>query len=236
MYYITGDTHRDFKRVQRFCERMGTTKDDVLIILGDAGINYFLDERDNDLIKNVISKLSITLFCVHGNHEVRPDSLPWTDIGWLNDNPVCKDTRTDNLVYAINGIPYMFNGYKTHVIGGAYSVDKHYRMANGLKWFPDEQPSDEFKQELEDYFDKTGWQADIILSHTVPLKYEPIEAFLSVVDQSTVDRSTEEWLNTIEDRLDYKKWYAGHFHVDKKIDKLQIMFESFDELKINEEE
>ena len=39
--YITGDTHGDFRRVAAFCDKVKSTKDDVLIILGDAGINYY---------------------------------------------------------------------------------------------------------------------------------------------------------------------------------------------------
>lgn len=41
MIYITGDTHGDFRNVARFCKKMQTSKKDVLIILGDAGINYY---------------------------------------------------------------------------------------------------------------------------------------------------------------------------------------------------
>ena len=70
---------------------------------------------------------------------------------------------------------------------------------------------------------------DVVLSHTTPLKYEPVEVFLSGVDQSQVDKSTEEWLDGIEDRLEYKKWYCGHYHTEKKIDRVEIMFESFGE-------
>lgn len=68
-----------------------------------------------------------------------------------------------------------------------------------------------------------------MLSHTTPLKHEPVELFLSGVDQSTVDKRTEEWLDAIEDRLDYKHWYCGHYHTDKKVDRLTIMFESIEE-------
>ena len=46
MIYITGDTHRDFRNVARFCEQIHTEKTDVLIILGDAGINYYGGEQD----------------------------------------------------------------------------------------------------------------------------------------------------------------------------------------------
>ena len=40
MFYITGDTHGEFNRIKKFIYEHNTTKDDVLIILGDAGINY----------------------------------------------------------------------------------------------------------------------------------------------------------------------------------------------------
>lgn len=46
MIYITGDTHGDFRNVARFCKKMQTSKEDVLIILGDAGINYYGPEQD----------------------------------------------------------------------------------------------------------------------------------------------------------------------------------------------
>ena len=59
---------------------------------------------------------------------------------------------------------------------------------------------------------------EVVLSYTCPLKYEPVEVFLSVVDQSTIDKSTEIWLGAIESRLDYKEWYCGHYHTAKKID------------------
>lgn len=69
-----------------------------------------------------------------------------------------------------------------------------------------------------------------MLSHTAPLKYEPVEVFLAGVDKSQVDKSTEKWLDWIEDQLDYQKWYCGHYHTEKKIDRLEFMFESFDAL------
>ena len=48
-------------------------------------------------------------------------------------------------------------------------------------------------------------------------------------DQSKVDKTTEKWLDSIEDKLTYKKWYLGHYHTDKKIDKIQIMLDTYDE-------
>lgn len=68
MFYLTGDTHGDFSRIEEFCEEYETTVDDVLIILGDAGINFSLNIND-DCRKMFISELPITLFCIYDNHE-----------------------------------------------------------------------------------------------------------------------------------------------------------------------
>ena len=70
-FYITGDTHRSFDRIEDFCYEYETTTEDVMIILGDAGINYWLDLSDKEL-KGQLSGMNITFFCVHGNHEARP--------------------------------------------------------------------------------------------------------------------------------------------------------------------
>jgi len=41
VFYITGDTHRDFHRIEDFCAHINPVPEDVMIILGDAGINYY---------------------------------------------------------------------------------------------------------------------------------------------------------------------------------------------------
>ena len=76
-----------------------------------------------------------------------------------------------------------------------------------------------------------NWQVDSVFSHTCPYKYVPRESFMKDLDQSEVDNSTEHWLDTIEDRLDYKYWYCGHFHTEKGIDKLRFMFNGFIEMR-----
>ena len=46
-FYITGDTHGKFDRIKMFCDENKTTKEDIMIILGDAGINYYLNINDS---------------------------------------------------------------------------------------------------------------------------------------------------------------------------------------------
>ena len=105
---------------------------------------------------------------------------------------------------AIDGEIFELEGKKCIVIGGAYSVDKFYRLSRGMKWWPDEQPSPEIKEYVEKQLDEK--EIDVVFSHTCPAKYIPTECFLSGIDQSKVDNSTEEWLDTIEDKLEYEAW------------------------------
>lgn len=229
MVYITGDTHGSFERIERFCERMNTSQDDLLIILGDAGINFGSVTRTR-LRKQILSKLPITLFCIHGNHERRPATLPeYKLIPWRNGE-VWVDEEFPNILFAKDGDIYDLDGNKTIVLGGAYSVDKHYRLSMGYTWYADEQPDDEIKAYAERQLKNHSWHVDVVLSHTVPIKYEPIEVFMSCIDQNTVDKSTEEWLGSVEHKLSFDRWYAGHYHTEKRIDKLHLLFESFEEL------
>ena len=71
MVYVTGDTHRDFSRYLAFSKRYGWSQDDVMVILGDAGLNYFGGKQDF-LLKKEVNSYPITTFCIHGNHEMRP--------------------------------------------------------------------------------------------------------------------------------------------------------------------
>ena len=72
MIYITGDTHGQFARIQGFAKQIDTTKDDVMVILGDVGLNYYLNDRDV-VRKKELSDIPINFFCIHGNHEERPN-------------------------------------------------------------------------------------------------------------------------------------------------------------------
>ena len=225
MFYITGDTHAQFGRIEQFCERICPTREDVLIILGDAGINYYGGWRDWKL-KRRLAELPLTLFSIHGNHEQRPMMIPSYHTTVWNGGEVYVEDEFPNLLFAVDGSYYSFDGVQTFVIGGAYSVDKFYRLANDWGWWPDEQPDEATKLRAERQLEAHEWQADVVLTHTCPLRYEPTEVFLSGVDQSSVDKSTEEWLDSIERRLQYKQWYCGHYHTEKAIDKLTFMFES----------
>lgn len=217
MIYITGDTHRDFSRLYG----LEMTSKDILIILGDAGINYCLNDEDIK-IKEYLKKLRVKLFCIQGNHEERPENISSYHEVEMFGGKVYIEDEYPNLIFAKNGELYNLDGKSVLVIGGAYSVDKEYRLLYGYKWFKDEQLS---QYEMNNILDKySGKNIDIILSHTCPYKYEPREVFMSGLDQSKVDKTMERFLDEVEEKVNYKKWYCGHYHTEKQIDKLEYMF------------
>jgi 3-oxoacid CoA-transferase subunit A len=233
MTYITGDTHGSSERIKQFCRVMETTKADTMIVLGDAGFNYYGGARDAK-IKAKACTFPIRLFCIHGNHEIRPQNIPSYKETEFCGGHVLYEPEYPDLLFAIDGEVYELDGLQCIAIGGAYSVDKFYRLEKGYGWWPDEQPSPEIKAAVEQKLEAMNYRVDIILSHTCPRKYEPVETFLDFIDQSTVDKATEDWLDEIEAKTDYRKWYCGHYHTRKHIDRMQFMFEDFDVLSVRQ--
>ena len=225
MIYITGDTHGNFDRLNSFKYK----KNDMLIILGDAGINYFLDESEQEL-KSYLNSLGIKLFCVRGNHEERPENIKTYHLANMFGGKVYIENKYKNLIFARDGEEYNIGGYSILVIGGAYSIDKVFRIMHGYNWFKDEQLT---PKEMINIINKVkGKHYDIVLTHTCPYKYEPTEVFLSGIDQQYVDKSMEHFLDIIEEKVDYDKWYCGHYHTEKEIDKIEFMYGNIKKLEL----
>ncbi len=261
MTYITGDIHGDVYDLLKRCRKIGAKAGDTVIILGDASFNYFLSERDNRA-KEVVNGTGIIFFCIHGNHEARPQKIDSYKIKECYKGKVYYQEQFPNILFAIDGEVYDIDNKKVLVLGGAYSVDKYFRaykyyciFENELSlseytkllklaessrsatkddkrkvdkiidskkygsfgWFNDEQPDDDVKEKVKKCLDNINWKVDVVLSHTCPIKFEPTEVFLPGLNQSIVDKSTEEWLQKIYDKLKFKHWYAGHYHTNKKV-------------------
>lgn len=227
-FYLTGDTHGDFKRIADFCDKHNTTKEDVMCILGDAGINHYLSQIDH-FLKEFLKDLPITLFCIHGNHEERPQNIPSYDEMEWNNGIVYYEEDYPNILFARDGEIFNINGKTILVIGGAYSVDKEYRLMNNFMWFEDEQPNEEIKQYVKEQIKKQE-HFDIVLSHTCPIMTQPTHMFLQCIDQSKVDKSTELFLQEIADKIDFDNWYFGHFHGAWDNGKYHMLFENYVEV------
>ena len=73
------------------------TDRDLLIILGDVGINYFGDWRDQR-DKDELAMIPATILCIHGNHELRPTSPEVAElyhpIQWMGDTAYAVHLHT----------------------------------------------------------------------------------------------------------------------------------------------
>ncbi|MBO7474923.1 MAG: metallophosphoesterase [Ruminococcus sp.] len=227
MIYITGDIHGSLEPIFDLVEKYEPKEDDIIVILGDVAVNYTGRLRDK-FIKEEMNNIGVTFFCIHGNHENRPQNIAsYKEMIW-NGGRVLYEEVYPNILFPMDGDIFELEGNKCIVIGGAYSVDKFYRLRNGYNWWPDEQPSLAIKEYVEEKVKNN--KIDIVFSHTCPYKYIPTECFLSGIDQSKVDNSTEQWLDTIEEAIEYKAWYLGHWHTDKHIDKMHFLFHSVETL------
>jgi len=210
--YLTGDTHADFRDLITKSIRYSIADRDLLIILGDVGINYFGDWRDQR------SKDELAM---------RPTSPEVADlyhpIQWMGDVAYVEDAYP-RFIMAEDGARYHINDRDFLVIGGAYSVDKPYRLQMGYHWFSDEQLTaaemDVIRQKVRDH----GNCEDIILAHTCPYDQRPVECFLPGVDESGVDNTMEHFLQEIADTVSYNAFYCGHWHTEKQDGKLRILF------------
>ena len=235
MVYVTGDTHGEFARVQSFCRIMETQKSDILVILGDAGINFSgikLDKRKKELLE----ELPITIFAIQGNHDMRPSHIQSCILQDYRGGKVWIDPEYPDILFARDGDIFEFDGYRCLVIGGAYSVDKLYRLEHHWPWFADEQPDDEIKERAVESLRANEYKVDYVFTHTTPLDYMP---YLSANTQMhnenwwSTDYSTEEWLqksiyNPLKERVGLNKvWYAGHHHINERKDNLQILLNHF---------
>lgn len=213
--WITGDTHGNFSRFKNYPSDFQKDDTAALIILGDAGLNWTLGEEDSHM-KNFLSKTyNFRIYCIRGNHEARPVDVPGMEL--IFDNDVCGEIyfqkKWPNIRYFKDFGIYNILGYTIGIIGGAYSVDKWYRLEHGYTWYENEQLNESERTAALEYFkDKS---VDIMLTHTSPLKFEPTDLFLSGIDQSKVDKTMELFLNEIEEKVYYKVWAFGHYHCDR---------------------
>ena len=225
--YITGDKHAAFNELMDNAIRYRFSNNDLIIILGDVGINYFDSNRDESA-KRILSDIPGTFLCIHGNHELRPTSpkiaKKYKKIEWFGDTAYVEN-KYPKLIMAEDGSRYKINDHEFLIIGGAYSVDKEYRLKHHLNWYEDEQLNDTEKTAIKQKIKDHGNKEDIILAHTCPFKAIPTETFLPGIKQETVDNSTEIFLQKIVDTTDFNDFYCGHYHIEKNIGPVHFLYE-----------
>lgn len=224
-WYLGSDLHGDPRPVKNWVKNILPTpiEESALILLGDVGANYYGDYRDRNF-KKELNKLGIIIYCLRGNHEMRvSDAAIFGNYNFFFDEncegEIWQEIGFPNIRYLKDeGGIYCFNGHPTFVVPGAYSIDKLYRLEMGWNWFSNEQLNIQEQNVLLDQAIAYK-HFDYILAHTCPFSWESQinDLFMSDLDQSKIDKSTEKFLDQIINFVEYKHFYFGHFHDDRDI-------------------
>lgn len=243
-FMVTGDCHGVFTRFYNLPkdEKIG------MIVLGDFGINFYLNKTDTRKKKELCMNYpNITFYCVRGNHEERPQNIP--NMKRVYDEEVkgyiYLEEEYPNIRYFLDYGRYAIDKYICLVIGGAYSVDKNWRLSRvGLTeetndpkksgWFAEEKLTANEMTDCSLWLDTLDSTFDFVFSHTCPKKYQPVDKFLSFIDQSTVDTSMETWMEAISKKIEVNyAWLWGHFHDDRiEAPHMEMFYNDIEELDV----
>ncbi len=221
--FITGDIHgpQDIRRLNRTF-KVGETldADDFLIICGDFGLVWDNRSKCNYWLRWLERKPFITLF-VDGNHE-NFDMLDAMEPECWHGGLVHR--VNSSVLHLMRGQVFDIAGASFFCMGGARSVDKARRIIH-KSWWPQEIPSAEEREAAMATLDAHGWRVDYVLTHCAASAVQYLLNPTYENDELTL------FLGDVEQRLDYRHWYFGHYHEDRPItDRQTVVFEDVIEL------
>lgn len=220
MLYITGDTHGQITRFYPLrppMDRWGP--EDALIIAGDFGYLFTGSERER-LRLDYLSTLPFTLLFIDGNHEWFPQIFSYPEEVW-NGGRVHR--VAGNILHLMRGQVYTFaDGLKLFTMGGGYSPDADIRQEGLDLWSKWEMPSAEEYAEARQNLALHGHQVDVIVTHTAPLDTLEYLRHRRVISRSFPEEfPLNSFLQEVEETVQYRHWYFGHFHEDLSLWKEQ---------------
>lgn len=221
MIFITGDTHFDIDIKKIIDWKKGKyrniSKDDYLIVSGDFGLIWFTQKNDVEKrITNFWDHQEFTTLFIPGNHEnydrLLSDEFPEVE---MFGNKVKQISKS---IFMLNrGEVYTIENKKFFTMGGGYSIDKAFRTPH-VSWWEQELPSTVEYLKALDNLKKVNNEVDFIISHSCSnITFEKFYREFWLLEKKEGEESLRAFFDQVED-IKFKKWYFGHFHIDKEID------------------
>ena len=235
--FITGDTHGGFrgfegemarfKKFEKFEKSL--SKDDFLIIAGDFGFvwNMFQSDAKEERWMKYFNDRAYTTLFIDGNHE-NFDRLNSYKVSEFKGGKVHK--ISESVYHLMRGQIYDFDGVKIFTMGGALSIDRD-RRDLGFSWWEGEMISDNDIKEAYANLAKHDCKVDVVVTHTCPRFV--VSRVIKLSMAAKIDDINSKILQDIYDKIEFKKWYFGHFHEDFWIDdKFRVLYHEIEEIKI----
>ncbi len=222
MIFITGDTHgqNDFGKLKDFAKAVpNLTREDYVIIAGDFGAVWSEATLFRDL--KPYEELPFTVLFVDGNHENFPLIYTCPVKEW-NGGKV--HVIRPNILHLMRGQVYEIEGKKIFTFGGGTSIDKMSRRPL-VSWWHQELPTEDEVEEGMQNLKKHKYKVDVVITHSCPVSAlsHPLIAVNTYKCKAYLDNHV---LSRFEEKIKYKEWYFGHYHVDGKIsEKMRAVYQ-----------
>lgn len=217
---ITGDAHGEIGRFspEVMPQQAQWSCKDKLIFAGDFGY-VFLGEKRTPAEKNNLDALAqkpFEILFVDGNHEGFDALAEYPEV--IRYGAPVRKIR-DNIYWLQRGYIYNIDGKRIFVMGGAYSMDKafrldYYRISGQKIWFEQELPcSAEYQRAIEN-LKACNMEVDYVITHTAPIS---IACRLLRHRPDMHDSELTGFLDWVYHEVRFQKWFFGHFHEDTEI-------------------
>ena len=120
----------------------------------------------------------------------------------------------------MRGEVFDIDGLTVLAMGGATSNDRQYRK-EGRSWWPEEIPSVEEMGHCRASLDRVGWKVDYVVTHEAPA--DLAEKLCRERGREYRDDLLQRFLGELDERLDYRAWFFGHYHGDKWCDAKHLL-------------
>lgn len=232
--FITGDTHGsyDMTKLSRrhFQEGKTLTKNDYVIICGDFGCVWGGElEKSDKWWQNWLDEQPWTTLWIDGNHE-NHDLLQTYPVEQWHGGRIHK--INNSIYHLMRGEVFTINNKTIFTFGGGYSTDRAYRK-EGVSWWKGELPTHEEVNYALQSLEKYNNHVDIILTHDAPRDIKEYLGFYNLCDMSVYGEEYEDIHSTLyffKKNIVFQDWYLGHYHIDKDIDNMHILYNEIIEI------
>jgi len=211
MIYVTGDTHGDLERFKKPMFRK-IKKRDTLIICGDFGFIWDGGKREKRILKWLGKRRYDVLF-VDGVHENFDELESYPVEQWNGGNTRVISGKLRQLM---RGNVFNIDGKKVLAFGGGDRDEDVQRSDSKCA------PSPEDFEQAMSALEKHDCKIDYIVSYEPPAM---ITEFLALGKNASdtlcqsVSDTLNYYLDKINEKADYERWFFGRHHINKIIPK-----------------